>query len=273
MPKHKLNRSAREQWAIDGFLIMKGVLSRTQIKRFSSEVDRLHRKYVVRNPDVQNSSGLDRRNILPESPIFHELIDHPATFQTVLDLMGPHIQLSMAEAIMRPPDPDFKGYIHTDGGQALRHIRVSETSWPIQLKIQYFLTDVSRQNMGNFTRFPGSHLRPYPEGDAPINAHTPGAVQVCANAGDAAIFPHSLWHGVSPNKSRRARKTLIYGYGQLCFRTFDFDGHSEEVMKQCTPRQRRLLGDLGSDWRPGAYFYSPADQEKVMKGPRRRKRI
>ena len=271
MPNHKLTQSERDRWAIDGYLLMKGVVTKTVVKRLSSELDRLHRKHVVRNPEVPNSSGLDRRNILPDSPVFLELIDHPGTFQTVLDLMGPNIQLSMAEAIVRPPNPDFKGYIHTDGGQALKRIRVTETSWPIQLKIQYFLTDVTRPEMGNFTLFPGSHLRPYPE-DVPITAGTPGAVQICASAGDAAIFPHSLWHGVSPNRSHRSRKTLIFGYGQLCFRTFDFHDPSDEVMKQCTPRQRRLLGDLGSEWRPGAYFYSPADQEKVMKGTRKRSR-
>ena len=30
-------------------------------------------------------------------------------------------------------------------------------------------------------------------------------------------------------------------------------------------RQRRLLGDLGYDFRPGFYFYVPEDQEAVMR--------
>ena len=101
---------------------------------------------------------------------------------------------------------------------------------------------------------------------ATIAVTTPGAVQLCARAGDAAIFTHSLWHGVAPNRSRRSRKTLIYCYSQMCFRAFDFDGHTPEVLDRCTPRQRRLLGDLGADWRPGAYFYSPEDQPKVIAG-------
>ena len=101
-------------------------------------------------------------------------MDHPKAFRTILELMGPYIQLSMAEAVVRPPNKDFKGYIHTDGGQALRRIRVTETSWPLQLKIQYFLTDVRKPFSGNFTLFPGSHLRPYPEGDTPVTAETEG---------------------------------------------------------------------------------------------------
>ncbi len=267
MPSPKLNRlteEQRRQWAIDGYLVLKGVLSRPEIDRLIREVDQLHRKHLLQNKDADRKKGIDRRNVMEDSDVFVGLIDHPATFGVVLDLMGPHIQLSMSEAIVRPPNPDFKGYIHTDGGQAMRHIRVTETSWPLQLKIQYFLTDVKKPYRGNFTLFPGSHLRPYPEGETPITAETPGAVQVCVEAGDAAIFSHSLWHGVSPNLSNRPRKTVIYCYSQMCFRTFDFEKPTPELLKRCTPRQKRLLGDLGYEWKQGAYFYSPPDQVEMI---------
>ena len=108
--------------------------------------------------------------------------------------------------------------------------------------------------------------RPYPEGDNPVTTATPGAVQLCAEAGDAVIFSHALWHGVSTNHSRRARKSLIYCYGQMCFRTFDFNGHAPDLLDRCSPRQRRLLGDLSREWQPGAYFYSPEDQPEVIAG-------
>ena len=66
------------------------------------------------------------------------------------------------------------------------------------------------------------------------------------------------------NRSKRVRKTLIYCYSQMCFRPFDCKDHSVEVLETCSPRQRRLLGDLGTDWRPGAYFYGPKDQAEVL---------
>lgn len=260
----KLTEEQKQQWAIDGYILLKGVLSTQESGNLRREVDRLHRRFVLNKAGANPKSGLDRRNILPDGDAFIHLIDHPAAFDVILELMGPYIQLSMAEAVVRPPNPGHKGFIHTDGGQALRHIRVTETSWPLQIKIQYFLTDVRKPDRGNFTVFPGSHLRPYPEGDMSITAQTPGAVQLCAEAGDAAVFSHALWHGVSPNLSGRSRKTLIYCYSQQCFRTFDFNGHTREVLAKCTPRQRRLLGDLGRDWRPGAYFYSPEDQVEII---------
>ena len=48
-------------------------------------------------------------------------------------------------------------------------------------------------------------------------------------------------------------------------RSYDL-GQVPDVAKECTPRQRRLLGDLGYDFRPGSYFYVPEDQEEVITG-------
>ncbi len=38
------------------------------------------------------------------------------------------------------------------------------------------------------------------------------------------------------------------------------------LFDRCTPRQRRLLGDLGHDFRPGDFFYAPLDKEALMTG-------
>ena len=153
----------------------------------------------------------------------------------------------MAQVLVRPPNPEFGGYIHTDGGEALQRIRVTETSLLLQLKIQYFLTDVDRLNSGNFTLFLGSHLRPYPEQDEEVGGEVLGVMQLRVNAGDAAIFCHSLWHGAAPNRSRRRRKSPIFCYSQMCFRRFDFVAPSSDLLSRCTPRQRRLLGELGGE--------------------------
>lgn len=257
-----LTTEQRAAWASDGYLILKQALRPRRLKAIRSALDTLYRKARRRS----GSAKMDVRNILPEDPRFIELIDPRETFPVVLDLLGPYIQLSMAQAIVRPPVKDDPGYVHADGGQAMAQIRVTETSLPLQIKIQYFLTDVKGQNRGNFIVYPGSHLRPLPMTGARtrIDPTTPGGVQVEVEAGDAAIFPHALWHGVAPNRGKRARKSLIYCYSQMCFRPFDFGDHSAEVLDACTPRQRRLLGDLGTDWRPGAYFYGPKDQAEIM---------
>ena len=254
-----LTEAQRLAWASDGYLLLKQAFSRKRVMEIRKAVDALYAKSRRKT----GSSSLNVRNLLPEHSTFIDLIDPKEIFPLVLDLLGPYIQLSMAQALVRPPAKD-EGYVHADGGQAMTQIRVTETSLPLQIKIQYFLTDVKGRDRGNFIVYPGSHMRPYPGAGARIDPSTPGGVQLEVEAGDAAIFPHSLWHGVAPNDGSRARKSLIYCYSQLCFRPFDFFEHSAEVMDKCTPRQKRLLGDLGPNTRPGSYFYGPKDQSKVM---------
>lgn len=134
----------------------------------------------------------------------------------------------------------------------MNRIRVTETSALLQIKIQYFLTDVTGRDRGNFVLFPGSHHRPYPQnGDKPT-PHSPDSVQITAEAGAAAPFPRALWQGVAPNRGKRSRKTLIYCCSHQCFRQFDFngiDGIDEDVRSQNTRR---------------AYFYNPKDQDAVI---------
>ena len=82
-------------------------------------------------------------------------------------------------------------------------------------------------------------------------------------AGDCYLFSHALWHGPAPNHSGKGRKTLLYNYAQMFLKPYDFPTMAG-VMDKCTPRQRRLLGDLGHAPRLGDYFYVPEDQEDVM---------
>ena len=265
----QLTEKQQCQWTTDGYLLLKDLLSPLEVKRFAQEVDRLYRQHVPQDGQIPRK-GMDIYFAIEESEILMDLIDYPPIFDMALELMGPYIQLSMAEVLVRPPDSAAEGYIHTDGGPGLRRIRVTQTSWPLQIKIQYFLTDVPESYSGNFTLCPGSHLLPFPEvapGDERLSTgvETPGAVQLRVAAGDAAVFSHSLWHGVAPNRSSRTRKSLIFGYSQLFLRSFGYDRPSPKLLAQCTPRQRRLLGDMGRPWHPGAYFKPPQDQIELIR--------
>jgi hypothetical protein len=250
------------QWREDGFLLLKGALAPAEVARLTAVVDGMYAAHL-QQPEAK--PGMDRRNVMEENDLFVALMDHPVTFPVVLELLGPYIQLSMSEVVVRPPNPEGSSLLHTDGGQAMRQIRVTEDSLPLQLKIQYFLTDVDAPDSGNFTIVPGSHKRPLPEGGVEGGPYTPEAVQLRVQAGDAVLFPHALWHGYVTNRSDRTRKSLIYCYSQQCFRCFDYEKASPELLARCTPRQRRLIGDIG-EWKYGSYFYSPPDQVELMTG-------
>jgi hypothetical protein len=271
----------REQWAVDGYLQLEGALSPAEVEFFSELLDRVRTQpgyepaaaelqrghYAWKLPDQNKDGFMDRRDLLPYHQAFIDLIDRPAIFDLILDLMGPYIQFSMSQAIIRASTDTFPGYTHTDGGEAQKTIRVTETSRPLAVKVMYLLTDVTGPDSGNFTVYPGSHLRPFPErADRIPNPKMPGAVPLLGKAGDAYVFPHAIWHGPSPNHSGKARKTILYNYCQMFMKPYDFGGPPKALFDRCTPRQRRLLGDLGHDFRPGDFFYAPLDQEAVMNG-------
>ena len=259
-----LTDKQKKQWKEDGYLVLKGILSPEEIENLTAVVDKMYEEHL-QQPDVKPEAGLDKRNVMEDHDIFVDLMDHPATFPIALELMSPYIHLSMSEVIVRPTDPEGKGLLHTDGGQAMRQIRVSESSLPFQIKFQYFLTDLPEPDMGNFTVVPGSHNRLFPDGGFEEGPYIPEALPLCVEAGDMAIFPHAMWHGFVANRSDKPRKTLIYCYVHQCMRAFDFEKPSPELLERCTPRQRRLVGDIG-DWKAGSYFYSPPDQVEVMLG-------
>jgi ectoine hydroxylase-related dioxygenase (phytanoyl-CoA dioxygenase family) len=263
-----LTEAQREQWAVDGYLQLEGALSPAEVDFFSGLLDKVRGQpgyepaatelqrghYAWKLPDQNLDAFMDRRDLLP----YH---------QAFIDLMGPFIQFSMSQAIIRASTDTFPGYIHTDGGEAQKTIRVTETSRPLAVKVMYLLTDVTAPDSGNFTLFPGSHLRPFPEKTERIpGPKSPGAVPLLGKAGDAYIFPHAIWHGPSPNHSGKARKTILYNYCQMFMKPYDFGGPPKKLFDRCTRRQRRLLGDLGHDFRPGDFFYAPLDQEAVMNG-------
>ena len=153
---------------------MKGVLSPDEVHALLATVDDMDAAFR-KGENVTADSLFDKRNVMEDNDIFVDLMDHPATFPIVRELIGDFIQLSMSEVIVRPPNPKDQGYLHTDGGQAMRTIRVSRSSAPLQVKIHYFLTDLERPDSGNFTVVPGSHNRTFPETGGQRRSLYPGS--------------------------------------------------------------------------------------------------
>ena len=277
-----LTPEQRRDWDIDGYLLVEGALAPDKVSLFSDKIDEIRKRpgyeplsgmlprghygWVEQCADQNPEAFMDRRDLLSYDQSFIDLIDHAPVFDLIVDIMGPNLAFSMSQAIVRASGDGFEGFTHTDGGEGQREVRVTETSRPIAVKALYLLTDVEGRDAGNFTVYPGSHMRPFPwDRQPPLSPQSPGAVHLEGKAGDCFIFSHALWHGPAPNKSGRARKTLLYNYSQMFMRAYDYHG-SHNLTQRATPRQRRLMGDLGYDFRPGSYFYVPDDQTEVIMG-------
>lgn len=280
----RLTDKQREHLANEGYIVIEQALSATEIERLTYAVDSLFEQHFTEEtPKSEKKPGggqLEDRsralaNAIEKSDELIGLLDHPVTFPLVLDLLGPYINLGLSEITQKRPFADTgdqTGFIHSDGGHSLSRTWVDENSRPLLMKTHYFLTDCNAPDMGNFAVVPGSHRRaPYWEPGEDTTPAKTDAVPLLMKAGDCAMWTHSLWHGAMPNRSSVTRKTITFGYNQMFIRALA-EPPSQKLLDKCTLRQRRLLGDLGSQTRdhtwgtPLDYFYAPSDYADIMLG-------
>lgn len=207
-----------------------------------------------------NAVGLDDR--------FLDLVDGGVHYDIMLSLLGTQISATKTQFLVVPSECVESAYLHTDAG-SMSDVFLGVGSEPIMCSVQFFLTPLDSREMGNFTCVPGSHVQrfPWPADNAehsqirvgqPLGGGIPDdvRVQVIAQPGDAVLFLHSLWHGVSDNESGTDRRSIIYSYARSFVRPYDYEQVPKTVLDSGTERQRRLFGDLGGwSFRPGCHYH------------------
>lgn len=256
----------RRQWEEDGYLLLEQALSPEEVAVVLEAADR-----AVADGRRRSQQGGPRAfkvaRAVEQDASLDFLLDHPAALPVLLDLLGPSLQILGTEIFVRLPAPGSEPLIewHKDGGPALSRILHQPGNPALVLKIQYFLTDLSEPDSGNFMLVPGSHRRPFPADGQVPETDLARAVQVLARPGDALIFPWALWHAVAPNKSGRVRKSATIRWGQLFVRPYDYERPPDHLLARWTPRQRRLFGELRAESEPHEYYYTDeTDQLRLL---------
>jgi hypothetical protein len=279
-PLEPVTPAEERRFRREGYLLLRSAVPPARAASLLAEVDRLVRDAndlgtVLREPYYHEKSYKLVR-ILRLSAAFDELIDHPAWFGKLVSLMGPYIQLMGSEIFVRGASQGTITGFHTDLGAGLQQVLPTADNKFLQIKMQLFLTDLSRPDSSNFALIPRSHRRRVLVSNelcmvddlnrqiAPDGMLPPGALQILAKPGDVLMFPHSLWHAVAPNRSGRTRYSITLRYGQTALRPLErFDPVLTDPNRALTPRQRRLLGDFGNeDPNP----YRPAKQVDLIYG-------
>lgn len=250
-----------------GYLIVRGALRDDHVADLEAVIDTLHAARKLDSPRTyagvmgrvqhKNSVGLDRA--------FVDLIDHPTTFPKVWGVLGWNIYVYNTHLMLTPPQPDNgargpTGW-HQDLGRTTVDMPEVELLPRLSLKVGYFLTDLSRADMGNFWMIPGSHRRRSIGIKPGAAGMVPGAEPICAEAGDAMIFDRRLWHSGSPNYSDRTRKMLFYGYAYRWIRPYDGLPQGGSVLATDDPIRRQLLEASGGHVRP----YEVSDDEVPLR--------
>ncbi len=264
--------SADADWRDDGFALLRGVLDDGEVRELRSELDEFVAATVAEGEDLSdqgNEHTVRIRAAVARTALLDPLLDHPRLLPLLTRLLHSTPTLLGSEVFYRSPAPAPMVKFHTDGGPLLQRLDLDPSECALQLKVQVFLTDVSEPNSGNFMLIRGSHVRRpqavdpgcyLPEANEYLERGElpPETVQICARAGDAVVFPFSLWHAVAPNETETTRKSVILRFGQPWCRPHDSASSRPEVVARMPEARRRILG-----WRdeglPIDDFYKPAE--------------
>ncbi len=247
-----------------GYLVIEGALAPAQVQHFLQIADAMEAR-ARRASASPPEQFLEIRNAIAREHALLELLDWPATFPLVAELMGPAIQLNTSHVMVRPPQPqgtgaEFKAIDWHRDGCAEVHAVHGTFPW-IYTKIGYFLTDLSRPGMGNLRVVPGSHLCAEKPSQAPGQIDPDGAMEVLTRPGDAVIFQQRTWHAVGPNLSTTTRKNIYMGYAYRWVKPLDFLAPDPALLERASPIQRQLLGEYASEMT----FWLPKDDEVPLR--------
>ena len=218
-----LSDAEKFRFDTEGYLVLENFLSPDHVSRLLDTLDRTIARRRERVRTKQRQTGLthlksDKSSrlfyILDDDPLFLELLDWPAIMPYVyglLDTTRPHHCASDAIVEHGSDFLDRKGEWHIDGhDNGFRNLK-----HPIpllQLKVGYYLSDMTAPWQGNLAVIPGSHhaLTEPSNEDRQRRDFFPGVTQVCAPAGTAILFHNALWHTAAPYSGPDRGRTMLY---------------------------------------------------------------
>ena len=281
----ELTVEQRRQFDEDGFFLVEDALTPDEVEALLVVVDVFYARFAAER-ECGPHEALQMRNIVAADPLLKEMMKHPRILPLVVDLMGFNIQLRTSHLDVRPP------MVAEHGEKALGspesffpwHADGPNFGWPevdgvlpfMEMKVGYYLTDLTAHNSGAICVVRGSHrTSPWLDGQREKGVDPERIVEVNVKPGTALVWRTALWHCLTPNLAGDARKCLYYGYHPRWMRSSDFDHQRPEVLAGCTPIQLQLLGELGTgkdnytgddpEMHPVSRYWRPQDEDIPLK--------
>ena len=248
------NPTTSERFFFDnnGYLVLENLLNKSHVEIL---LDTLYQVIDQRcqaeeigttKPGMININGDNTRifYILDDDPLFLDMIDLPEIWPYIIGLLNdkPHHHASDAIVEYGPKGRGMGWHIdgHDEGYRRL------EAPIPfLQLKIGYYLTDMTESGQGNLCVVPGSHKAEYNPDSEDLQKTDlfPGAIQICAPAGTAILFHNALWHSSGPwTKDDGKRIMLYYAYEHpWMIASQEHWGYSQEFYNDLPPERRQLF--------------------------------
>ncbi len=244
----------RDHFDQEGYLVVEDALDEGMLNRLLEAADKVDaRERAAR--DMEPGAMMAKFRTIVEDEAFRELLDWPKTFPLIWDILGWNVQHYISHLIYYPPEPAGSALLkpggwHQDGGRPVPEMERPQPR--LSLKVGFWLSDISTPEKGGIQIIPASHKldRPPQRGgdDSPRDA-----VQIQVKAGTAVLFDRRMWHARGINTSDEVRKVFFLGYSYRWLRGLDYNVIPDEILDQCDPIRRQLLGD-GVDvkgwWQP-----------------------
>jgi ectoine hydroxylase-related dioxygenase (phytanoyl-CoA dioxygenase family) len=224
---------ALESWHRDGFVILRGLLSRVavgamrdravELARLHAETGALPAGFLVpeRNAIEAATEPEDKVSKIfllhGWDPVFGPAARHPAIVEVVVQLLGPDIDCFLSQFIFKSP-----GAIGQPWHQDSFYFPFEPDR---QIGVWIAVTEATRSN-GPLWVLPGSHTEPVHEH---VPDTRPGAnvgyteivdhdmsdeIPVLLDPGDVLVFDSHLMHRSTDNRSSQLRAAMVYHYAQ-----------------------------------------------------------
>lgn len=238
----------------NGYLVLERLLSADHVCALREELERVvTRRREQQAKGIPHTGMTDVRGedtrifyILEDSPLFLELLDSPRIMPYVTGLLNSRPHHHASDAIV---ERGLKGRgmgWHIDGhDEGYRGLRGGSGTPLLQLKVGYYLSDMTEPGRGNLCVIPGSHKTPCEPDPQDLQKTDlfPGAVQICAPPGSAILFHNALWHSHGPwTRDDGARIMLYYAYEHpWMMASAEHWGYSRAFHNSLSPERRKLF--------------------------------
>lgn len=224
--ENPIHPTAAERFFFDnnGYLVLESFLAPGHVAELIKALERAIKRrresgFQGEHPtafqDKLNGPNARIFHLLGEDPLFLDLMDYEPMMAYVRGLFNdmPHNHGTDALWEVQPEGGHGVGW-HIDGIQnGFRNLRPHIPF--LQMKVGYYLSDMSEPDQGNLTLVPGSHKALHEPDSADLKNPDlfPGAVQVCGGPGTAFFFHNAVWHTGGPwSRSDGKRIMLYYAY-------------------------------------------------------------
>jgi ectoine hydroxylase-related dioxygenase (phytanoyl-CoA dioxygenase family) len=286
----RLTEEQRRDFEEKGYVLLEDFFEPEEYGRLLEAIDEVRDRYD-REKGVPPETPFAVRNALTKHEAFLDLVDHPGMLPLVVDVIGWNIQIRTTHLDYRPPYPKElvagelgtgEGADHAAGyrnlvwhpdlaGPYLFEAPSLDGRLPfMEIKVGYYLSDLTEPNSGELYVVPGSHRRkPQELRDMEHRVPEDQALPLRVRANTALLWRTALWHCVAPNLSDKVRKAFYVGYHYRWLRPTDYDHQDPALIARSSPIRRQLLGALavGGDPMAGTHDpnWEPASQHWIPK--------